>query len=660
MKGFLYLVFSTIFSFCAIAQSSNGISIWSSQVDVYIHDVASTSDGGYVTVGEAGGAISFGPNSSANLPNRLHGTIVKYLPGGAVDWHLTVSTAYPWDPESERSAFYRVATDKDNNIYIYGNCSRYIQLDPDNSGPTFGSGSAHHDYLVKYSHDGNFEWVVEFGGNDNIFPKGLFVSNQNRIHFYGRFGGTNVMFNPDWPFLGGADAIGTDIFISTYEPDGTFLYLNQLPELDRPAGAVNSEIVCSSDQNGNLLLSSFGESLYDLDPSSGEFLYQSGEDEGDLFLVRYNGATGALIDSKIWDQTTQGFAFSKDILTDNTGNIYLSGDFVGTVDFDPDSNVMETRYSERRTLFLMKLDDNFNLNWVRSWSTPLSYYNKLGHAAYDGDSIVFMVSMYLNEYDINPDTSEVFLLPNPDSGRVSLAHIVMNIDGDFISGDAVDLDDYTYFASNLDNYDVKVSSLGTPLYHGLFHEKAIFGLSSTSDSLVSTYNSINNTYTIDGFVYSTENCYSNKPQIVNTGYSLSTPSSLTSLQWMSCSNGTMTEVANEVDSVFYPINNGSYALVYIKLNGCSDTTGCFDVMNTGIMQNSDRKLSLIPNPSDGHFILKGAQFNDSYRLYNSIGQVLANGRVEIGELNLTLTKGVYYLEVTGDESSRQVLSVVIK
>ena len=77
----------------------------------------------------------------------------------------------------------------------------------------------------------------------------------------------------------------------------------------------------------------------------------------------------------------------------------------------------------------------------------------------------------------------------------------------------------------------------------------------------------------------------------------------------------------------------------------------------GIEDYNDSELIIYPNPlkSGSQLFLKGAKFNNLiYRIINSLGQEIANGKVTINneiEMKSTLNKGVYFLSIYNLEGS---------
>ena len=66
---------------------------------------------------------------------------------------------------------------------------------------------------------------------------------------------------------------------------------------------------------------------------------------------------GGANDIRVWDN-----AF------DSNGNVYVVGDFVGTIDFDPDGTGVQNRTSAGQLdSFVLKLDSQGNFVWVKTF-----------------------------------------------------------------------------------------------------------------------------------------------------------------------------------------------------------------------------------------------------------------------------------------------------
>ena len=104
--------------------------------------------------------------------------------------------------------------------------------------------------------------------------------------------------------------------------------------------------------------------------------------------------------AKTWGGTT---AEVNHIAIDGSGNLYLCGDFSGSVDFDPDPSktAVHTSFDAQPDAFLSKFDASGKFLWAKTWG------GKERDVAYgvgvDSLGYVYVVGPYLYTVDFNPD-----------------------------------------------------------------------------------------------------------------------------------------------------------------------------------------------------------------------------------------------------------------
>ena len=119
-----------------------------------------------------------------------------------------------------------------------------------------------------------------------------------------------------------------------------------------------------AENRGNFYMAGYFNSPYDFDPGTGMNV-RTNSGGLNFYLSRFNPDC-----SYAW---TQIFCFNtnnalRTVCFDSNGNVYMSGLFKGTVDFDPSSNTVLKTAASAVEDFLIKLDDTGKLLWVKTFA----------------------------------------------------------------------------------------------------------------------------------------------------------------------------------------------------------------------------------------------------------------------------------------------------
>lgn len=217
-------------------------------------------------------------------------------------------------------------------------------------------------FISKLDSNGNFVWAKQINFNDfNSAYGSLDVSTDSfgNIFLLGQFRYT-VDFDPG-PLVFNMTSVGTTYpnnYILKLNPNGSFAW----------AKNVGTNNICltkniHSTQEGDLFLTGYFSDTFDFDPGSGIYnLVPNGV--SNIYLSKFD-----VSGNFIW---ARGFGSSDDyngplLDSDNFGNVYLTGSFNATSDFDPGTGVYNLISSGWNTKYLCKFDFNGNFNWATSF-----------------------------------------------------------------------------------------------------------------------------------------------------------------------------------------------------------------------------------------------------------------------------------------------------
>jgi hypothetical protein len=299
--------------------------------------------GNVYTSGDFGGTVDFDPGAAVFNQSSPEGSgifIQKLDASGNFLWAKTINN-------TDYNFGYSLALDSFGNVYTTGAFRGEIDFDPGASTYNITSNGDNDIFVQKLDASGNFVWVKTFGGTLNDIGWSITVDAQGDVYTTGYFGGT-VDFNPDLSESFNITSAGSvDCFIQKLDASGAFLWAKSY-------GGTLADIPSSItlDNDGNIYsIGRFQGTAY-FDPSSGiDSLISIGE--RDVYIQKLDSHGNYVWAISFGGTATEG---GVSIKTDASGNIYSTGYFYGTADFDPDLLVNHTYTSNgERDIYIQKI-----------------------------------------------------------------------------------------------------------------------------------------------------------------------------------------------------------------------------------------------------------------------------------------------------------------
>lgn len=154
------------------------------------------------------------------------------------------------------------------------------------------------------------------------------------------------------------------------------------------------------DGTGNIYSCGAFNGTSDFDPGPGVYnLTSAGQEE--IFVTKLD-ATGNLIWAKQMGGT--GREGSRSIAVDASGNVYVTGTFNGTADFDPGPGVYSLSPVGSWDIFVIKLNSNGVFAWAHAFGGPTEEDRGLGIAV-DATGNAYVTGSFKGTVDFNPGAS---------------------------------------------------------------------------------------------------------------------------------------------------------------------------------------------------------------------------------------------------------------
>jgi hypothetical protein len=282
-----------------------------------------------------------------------------------------------------------VTTDSENNII----CATgfYDDLDA-NPGPgvlNFNSAGSMDVALTKLNPAGDLIWSKHLSGTLFQTPQVIKTDANDNVFIFGYFNGT-VDMNPGAGVTNLVSAGSDDVYVGKYDPDGNLLWAVR-------TGGTGTEqsYGFDVDADGNAVLHGYFQNTVDFDPGAGTANLTAGF-AGSNFLLKLNG------DGTYQSAISMGSAYGNKMLLDDAGNVYITGLFWETVDFNPGAGVFNlTAAGFSSDTYILKLNSANVFQWAGIISGNSSEQGT-ALAFNEAEQTLYVGGFFEGTIDINP------------------------------------------------------------------------------------------------------------------------------------------------------------------------------------------------------------------------------------------------------------------
>jgi len=244
----------------------------------------------------------------------------------------------------------------DANVYTTGYFESVVDFDPGLVTSFVLTSAGFSDgFVSKLDSDGNFVWAGQLGGPNFDSSSGIALDDASNIHTTGYFSGT-ADFYPG--ALGTANLTSAlpAAFVSKLAADGTFVWAGKL-------GSDSGDTVgqgIAVDSLGSVHTTGYFTNTVDFDPGVGTSNMTSAGGT-DAFVSKLS-ANGAMV----WARQLGGASTddARAVAVDDVGNVYTTGEFQGTADFDPGAGTSNLT-AANIDIFVSKLTSNGEFEWAK-------------------------------------------------------------------------------------------------------------------------------------------------------------------------------------------------------------------------------------------------------------------------------------------------------
>jgi hypothetical protein len=568
-----------------------------------------------------------------------------------------------------------ISNDAAGNVYSIGHYRSTVDFDPGSGTNNLTSNGSDDIFISKLDASGNFVWAKSIGGSGADIGRSINVDAAGNSYISGYFSGT-VDFDPGSGTSNLVSNGSTEIFISKLDASGSFVWAKSI------GGTLQDEgYSVRIDTTGNVYSTGTFRGTVDFDPGAGisNLTATAGYD---IFISKLD-ASGNFVWAKGFGGISGERGNSIDV--DAVGNVYTTGVFESTVDFDPGAGTNNLTSNGAADIFISKLDASGDFVWAKSIGGSTSDQGNMIRV--DASGNVYVVGRFGNTVDFDPGVGNNNVTSN---GNDDIFISKLTTSGDFVwvksagglvsdLGTSIEIDGvgnvYTtgYFQGVVDfDPGAGVSDLTSNGGNDVF----VLKLSCAATTGTHTVAACNN-YVFNGISYTADNTTAKDTllgaggcdSIVTLNLTINTVDATTTLatttisanasgatyEWLDCDNGNSV-IPSETNQSYTATANGNYAVIVTE-NNCTDTSACVNITGIGIddLGIAFNNLKLYPNPTTGSITIDfGALDNATISIISSIGkEVFKATNVAQNKLEVSLAEfsnGVYFVKIQlGDE-----------
>ena len=201
-----------------------------------------------------------------------------------------------------------------------------------------------------------FSWAKSMGGSSADIPQWISADNAGNVYSTGGFYDVSD-FDPGNSTFNLISSGGPDAFISKLDKNGNFKWAKKIGGTENDFG-----MALAADSFGNVYTTGIFSGSVDLNPNSAsQIVTSSGID---IFILKLDSNGNFK-----WAKNIGGHIESYALKTDKHSNVYVSGYFYNTIDFNPNQGVfnLTASGSTHPDAFILKLDSSGGFVWAKSF-----------------------------------------------------------------------------------------------------------------------------------------------------------------------------------------------------------------------------------------------------------------------------------------------------
>ena len=590
-----------------------------------------------------------------------------------------------------------IASDAQGNVYIAGYFQGTVTFPLVTGSVTLSSKYASMDIMMaKLDAKGNMLWVSTMSGESDDYASAIAVDTSGVYLLADFVGSVNFYTGTGVKTL--TSSGDHDVALYHVDTDGNYKWAVKLG-----GNGVDMGLALSINAN-NIYIGGTFTGTTDLDPGTGLANFTSNANSDDAFVCKLN-KSGSFVWAKTFGTATNETIYGMSI--DASGNVYTTGSYFGTMDFDPGSSVANQVAKGSQDIFVSKLNASGDYVWAKSFGGTSVDIGKAIDIDLNGN--VLLMAHYNGNVNFGTDANftskgsyDIFIGKLDSTGAFIWGRTLGGATTEYAYGIKADKDGNVYsygiFSSTVDfDPGIAVSNYTSPGSNGIFvhkmNSKGEFSWVSTMGGTIQAlhyggnlalaaapdnvyicgkfagYYFLPNNGSDDAFVVKVGSCteaidvsITTKSQIDGGGISVGQEGAI-DYRWYKCNDLSGGVIGGNYQTI-YPVNYGSYQVV-VNMEGCLDTSACVaytkDVTGVTEFSSINNSINMYPNPANQNILTLGLSINAEVKISDAQGRLIHSAYFEKGDHLVdvsTFTNGVYMVRFTGENVTTTRILVV--
>ncbi|MBK7854698.1 MAG: hypothetical protein IPJ79_07055 [Bacteroidetes bacterium] len=327
------------------------------------HAIAVDDFGNVYSSGSFGVMADFNPDPDSLKTYYLMAGSSQNTHGSVYISKLDSAGNFVWAKAMQSSSSATATTmcmDNNANVYIAGNFSNLLDLNPDsNITDTTRALGGFDIFVTKLDSAGNTLWSKTIGGPYDDVSFGISVDKATeQVYFTGR-SGAYLDFDPDTGTAILSNYMGWQGFVCTWDSSGNYDWAKPI------VGYLAHSIDFDATASGNVYVAGAFSDSTDFNPDTNAVFSLTSAGSTDIAVLKLTSAGNFVWAKRLGGKSNDD---NDDMVLDPAGNVYIIGTYRDTADFDPDTSASFNLFpsSYLWDLYVTKLNANGNFVWAKS------------------------------------------------------------------------------------------------------------------------------------------------------------------------------------------------------------------------------------------------------------------------------------------------------